>query len=188
VPSRREQTELVDLVGLFYGSMADLGEFEPVAAESMPREYRDLLDHTRHMTVAMEAFHCGTVDVQVLEVKSRGNQYARQILLSRRLDGHIVQFGIVRLDFAFLGDDVRREIESQSAPLGRILIRHNVLRVIELLGLWRVIPGPQLCRLFGVEPGKSTYGRTAIIHCNGDPAVELLEISAPVGENERVSM
>jgi hypothetical protein len=29
-------------------------------------------------------------------------------------------------------------------------------------------------------PVQITYGRTAIIHCDGEPAVELLEIVTPV--------
>jgi len=107
--------------------------------------------------------------------------------LSRQSDGRVVQFGIVRLNFAQLGVEVRQEIESQSAPLGRILIRHNVMREIELLDLWRVKPGPELCRLFGTTAENMAYGRTAIIHCNGDAAVELLEIAAPVEDDERVS-
>jgi chorismate-pyruvate lyase len=182
VPSRREQSELSELVGMFYGSTAELGHFDQVQADSMPPAYRKLLDHDQHMTVAMEAFHESSVGVKVLLAKPSGDQYARRILLTRQSDGRVVQFGIVRLNFALLGSQVRREIESQSAPLGRILIRHNVMREIELLDLWRVMPGPDLCRLFGASPEKATYGRTAIIHCNGDAAVELLEIAAPVDE------
>ena len=181
-----EQSKLTELVALFYSSPAELGDFDRVSANSMPPEYQKLLDHDQHMTVAMEAFHNSPVDVKVLQAKSSGDQYARRILLTRQSDGSVVQFGIVRLNFALLGADVRQEIESQSAPLGRILIRHNVMREIELLDLWRVNPGPDLCRLFGAGGEETTYGRTAIIHCNGDAAIELLEIAAPVEENERV--
>jgi len=186
VPARPEQSELSELVGLFYGSTEDLGHFDQIPAESMPPSYRKLLDHDQHMTVAMEAFHDSPVDVKVLEAKPSGDQYARRILLARRRDGRVVQFGIVRLNFALLGPEVRPEIESQSAPLGRILIRHNVMREIELLDLWRVQPGPDLCRSFGTTPEKITYGRTAIIHCNGDAAIELLEIAAQSMNHESV--
>jgi hypothetical protein len=86
----------------------------------------------------------------------------------------------VRLNFEYLSPEVQRRIEIQSTPLGRILIEHNVLREIELVSLWRVSPGPDLCQLFGLEGPEITYGRTAIIHCNGSPAVELLEIVTPL--------
>jgi hypothetical protein len=45
--------------------------------------------------------------------------------------------------------------------------------------LYRVECGEDLAKIFGVAPGVPTYGRTALIHCNGEPAVELLEIVAP---------
>jgi hypothetical protein len=37
--------------------------------------------------------------------------------------------------------------------------------------------------LLGVPEGTTTFGRTAMIHCNGEPAVELLEIVAPVRQD-----
>ena len=68
-----------------------------------------------------------------------------------------------------------------------MLIDHNVLREVQFDALWRVQPGPDLCRLFGLSAqpaGKNTepqtvYGRTALIYCNGEPAIELLEIVTP---------
>jgi hypothetical protein len=75
---------------------------------------------------------------------------------------------------------VRREVESQKVPLGRILIEHNVLRAVSLRRLYRVIPGDDLRALFNMQPGQVTYGRTALIEFDGEPAVELLEIVAPV--------
>lgn len=180
VPSRRVKAELTDLVGLFYNSPAELGQFDEVAGDDVPQPYQQLLVHNQHMTVTVEKFYCCSVNVQVLETKREGNFYARRILLARQSDGKIVQFGIVRLNFDFLDPVVRQEIESQQTPLGRVLIQHKVLREIELLRLWQVTPGTDLCRLFGTATPQTTYGRTAIIHCNGEPAVELLEVVAPV--------
>jgi hypothetical protein len=86
----------------------------------------------------------------------------------------------MRLDFSCVSPEVRREIESQKTPLGRILIAHKVLRAVHLTRLYKVVPGEDLRQLFQLEPGQITYGRTAIIHFDGEPAVELLEIVTPV--------
>ncbi|HZZ30098.1 MAG TPA: hypothetical protein VFE46_19025 [Pirellulales bacterium] len=180
MPTRRVNAELSDLVELFYDSPVALGKLEETAAAEVPPPYHQLLVHNHHMTVTVEEFYGSPVDVKVLERKRSGTIYARRILLARQTDGRIVQFGIVRLNFEFLSPEVRQEIESQQTPLGRILVRHNVLREIELVRLWRVQPGSDLCRLLAIGPEQFTYGRTAIIHCNGEPAVELLEILAPV--------
>jgi chorismate-pyruvate lyase len=171
--------ELSTLIDLFYAQPADLGRFTKVSAEQMPPPYRELLDHQHHMTVTVEAHHRSPVDVRVLERKSDSNFYSRKILLSRQTDGHVVQFGIMRVNFEYLSSAVRREIESEEIPLGRVLISHNVLREIELVSLWKVEPGSDLCEIFSVSPQQTTYGRTAMIHCNGEPGVELLEIVTP---------
>jgi len=171
--------ELETLVALFYDAPEELGYCRDVAREELPPVYRKLLAHDHHMTVTVEKHHGSLVDVEVLDSRSNSNHYARKILLRRQSDGRVVQFGIMRLNFAYVSGKVRREVESRSAPLGRILIRNRVLRRVELFNLWEITPGADLCRLFGIEPATRTYGRTALIHCNGEPAVELLEIVVP---------
>jgi hypothetical protein len=80
------------------------------------------------------------------------------------------------LTLAVLNPEVRAEIESQRTPLGHILIKHNVLRTVRLLSLWRVTPAEELCDLIERGQPQECYGRTALIYCDGVPAVELLEI------------
>jgi chorismate-pyruvate lyase len=176
--------ELDTLVGLFYAAPHELGRFQEVGPQSIPSPYRELLAHNHHMTVTVERHHGSLVDVRVLERRPTPPHYARKILLARQSDGRVVQFGIVRLDLGCLDEVVRQEIESGLDPLGRILIRHNVLREVELFKLFEVTPGPDLCRLLEMSPQQRTYGRTALIHCNGQPAVELLEIVTPESERE----
>ena len=67
-------------------------------------------------------------------------------------------------------------------PLGRVLINHNVLRHIDLGAVLRFEAGPELAHLLSMEVGETTYGRLATIFCNGRPAVDLLEIAAPIRE------
>ena len=179
-PSRQATPELKALVQLFYPSLDDLGEFTEVAESEMPDVPRKLLWHDAHMTVAVESHHQTSVDVRVLNTHVTSSHYSRRILLTRQPDGQVVQFGIVRLNSTFLGDDVRREIESETTPLGRILIDHDVLRDVRLLSLWRIEPGSDLVQMFGLEKPETCYGRTALIYCNGLPAVELLEIVTPL--------
>ena len=178
--SRAVTPDLDTLVALFYSRPEELGQFEEVDSRDLKRDYRMLLAHDSHMTVTVERFHNDKVDVRVLESRLDGDHYSRKILLARQGDGKVVQFGIMRLDFGCVTPEVRREIESQQTPLGRILIEHNVLREVHLTRLYKVTPGEDLRKLFGMQPGQITYGRTAIIHFDGEPAVELIEIVTPV--------
>ncbi len=180
--------DLETLVALFYDDPDRLGRFEEAAARDVPQPYSALLDHREHMTVTVESFHRSRVNVKVLQTRSSPTHYARKILLTRQSDGAVVLFGIVRLNLSYLDEPVRQEILSQRTPLGRILIEHNVLREVELVALWRIACGPDLREYFSLPAGTGvTYGRTALIHCNGEPAVELLEIVAPANAGYRWS-
>ena len=172
--------DLDTLTGLFYGSREELGEFTEVTPEELPETPRKLLAHNAHMTVTVEEFHRSPVNVRVLEKLVTPQHYARKILLERQSDGRVVQYGIMRVNFQYLSPEVAKEIESEATPLGRILIQHNVLRRVQLCSLWRVEMGEELRRLFGADGHDVAYGRTALIDCNEEPAVELIEIVTPL--------
>ncbi len=171
--------DLDTLVGLFYDQPDQLATFHQQHHTELPVSYRRLLAHTGHMTVTVEDRHRCAVDVEVLQVLHNETHYSRQILLRRQRDKRVVQFGIVRLALDTIEAPAREEIISQRTPLGRVLIEHGVMRAVQLLGLWQVHCGPQLAKYFGTNLGHVTYGRTALIYCNSEPAVELLEIVAP---------
>jgi hypothetical protein len=168
------------LFALFPPPLNEIPEYEVVPADEVPAPYNGLLVHEHHMTVTVEAYHGDLVDVQVLASAHVGDRYARQILLALQGSGQVVQFGIMRIDLRQTSPAVREEIVAGQTPLGRILIEHNVLRRIEPTAFLRVIPGSAMLQWFGLERPQSTYGRLAVIHCNEQPAVELLEIVAPV--------
>jgi hypothetical protein len=172
--------ELKKLTSLFPGGIELFERAEHVPAALTPEPYKRLLVHEHHMTVTMEEFHHTPVLVKVLDRQHDGNIYSRKILLTRSDDGHVVQFGIVRFDLAVVLPAVRDEIVSEKTPLGRILINYNVLRHIDLGAILSITAGPGLAHLFGSRTGQATYGRLATIFCNQRPAVDLLEVAAPV--------
>jgi len=168
-----------ELIGIYYEDPSLLGHFEQVESASVPNVYRKLLDHSNHMTVTVESHHSDQVDVEVLRSDFVGDHYRREILLKTHHAQRVVQYGIVRLNTKYLSDSPRSEILEQRKPLGRVLIEHQVHREIELFDLLRVECGPVLAKFFNVAPGTTTYGRTALIHCNHEPAIELLEVVRP---------
>ncbi|QEG42231.1 hypothetical protein [Roseimaritima ulvae] len=174
--------ELQELCALFPESDGQplYAAAEHVARESIPPPYRDMLVHEHHMTVTMERFHNCAVDVEVIDSKYVGDLYCRKILLRKHAQDQVVQFGIVRFNFAYVTPCVRREIEAGQIPLGRVLIQHNVLRHIDLGAVVKFEAGPGLSRYLQMPEGETTFGRMATIFCNGAPAVDLLEISAPL--------
>jgi hypothetical protein len=53
------------------------------------------------------------------------------------------------------------------------------LRTIEPTSFLRVLPGPAMMDWFGLKTPRHTFGRTAVINCDEQPAIEVLEIVAP---------
>ncbi len=164
------------LTDLFFPALDELGQFEPVEACDLPPAYQSLLAHDDHMTVTVEAWHNSLVDIRVLGVQSEADNYARNTLLVLQSDGSPVQFGLMRIDLTGLPEIVQQEIKAQSLPLGRIMIRHHLMREVELCQLWRVTPGPELQQQLQLQDATPIFGRTARILVDGQPAVELLEI------------
>ncbi len=174
--SQSQRSALESLVALFASDVSQLGRFVAVGTSDLPTSYAALLAHDDHMTVTLEAYHESLVSVVVVDEQSGDDWYARQSLLARHLDGAIVQYGIMRIDLSSLPAHVASAIQSHTAPLGRILIRNNLLRHVELLALWRIEPAPSLATPLGLAPGETIYGRSAAIHLAGKPSVDLLEI------------
>ncbi len=113
------------------------------------------------------------------DVHQDATHFSRKILLRRQSDRRVVHSVSFAGALDTLDQAARQEIISQRTPLGRVLIEHGIMRAVQMLGLWQVSCGPDLAQYFDVEPGHLTYGRTALIYCNSEPAVELLEIVAP---------
>jgi len=180
-----ETPDLAALARLFYPDGAklpsmQLGTFERAAAEALPADYRELLAHNSHMTVAMEKFHDSPVDVEVLDRRTDDKHYSRKIRLRSRRSKKVVQFGIVRLNLEYLEPNVREIVLSEKTPLGRVLIDHGVLMQVRLTTLWRIMPGPDLVKSLELAQPTTIYGRTAMIDFEAQPAIELLEISGPL--------
>jgi chorismate-pyruvate lyase len=167
------------LAHLYYPTVASLGEFVELAPDQLPATPRELLAHDKHMTVAVESFHGSPVNVVVLDSRTTENHYIRKILLTRTRDDCVVMFGIVRIMRCLLSEVVREKIEGEQIPLGRILIEHNVMRNVRLLSLWKMTPGPDIQRLFGLDRPQTCFGRTALLYLDTLPVIELLEIVTP---------
>ena len=170
------EIDLDTLVSLFFEDGSTIGRFEHVPPAKLPEHFRFLLNHEGHMTITLEQHYDEHVNVQVLETRQDGNFYSRKILLDRKSDSKVVQFGIVTLDTRKLPPITFAEIAKQETPLGQVLIDHHVHREVHLFNLYQIAAGPELAKHFGIAEGDMVAGRTAIIDCCGGPAIGLLEI------------
>ena len=168
----------VDLRGLLstFGDEGDLERFTPVEGAAVPQPFNRLLVHDQHMTVTLEDHHGGPLHLSVRDSMLHDDEYARKITLHARPDGPPVLLGIMKFNFRYCSDATREEIVGGRTPLGRILIRHDVLRHLTPGPYFAVSRGPT--RLLGLEVDlpDDCHARLARINCNGGQAVKVLEI------------
>lgn len=183
MPDKPVAIDPLELAGLFYRDPAQLGTFSPILADAIPEATRRLLDHQHHMTVTVEKHHGQPVEVEVLEEVTSPGIYCREIVLRRRTDRQGVLYGMIRLRTGLIPPPVIARILGKETPLGRVLIEHGVMRRVELLELWQVLAGERLALFLGLKDPSGAqpicYGRTAILHVDSRPAIELLEIVPP---------
>ena len=169
------QEALADLCEGFFEDRSWVSSCEAVEADDIPQPARELLVHHKHMTATLKAHHGQDVELQVLADRLEGDQYTRKIILTLPGRSGVVEFGIVRLDLRFTDEEVRAAILGRAAPLGAILIGHRVLTKVTPKWYLRFPADCPVMTYFG-QPPVEAYGRLAMIQCNGDAAVELLEV------------
>ena len=171
---------LANVLDQFPDERIEPGQGEVLAGDELDGAYKELLVHTHHMTVTLEE-RCGQpVFLEVLNIRHEGDSYARKLILRAGNDGPVVLAGIMRFRLECVAQKVREEIISAEIPLGRILIENQVLRKIETIAFLRFPLGNSFGELLDSAEGELfTYGRLALIFCDGEPAVELLELIPP---------
>lgn len=170
---------MVELYSTFDEPESNIPSCVAVAPADMPQPDRDLLAHHSHMTVTLENFIGAPVNVTVLTSRRNGQRYARKILLTNSKTGEVVMFGIMRFNFDHCSDEVRDKIVEEKTPLGRILIQHGVMRRVTCHAMLRIKPNSDLRECFKIPSSEPVYGRFATIFCDNEPAVDLLEVTAP---------
>lgn len=172
--------ELTRLTSPFSRPEALIEHAIEIFPDATPAPYQQLLAHPHHMTVTMEQFHHAPMMLDVLQSLQEGEFYCRKIVLSRADDGQPVLFGMIHFHLETVPAGVRQHVIAGQIPLGRILIDHHVERSITIRAILRIVAGPELAELLQMPPGEVVYGRLAMMECNGTPAIDLLEISAPL--------
>ena len=167
---------MMELCGPFAPPGAFTPEFEVIRPDAIPAPVDAMLVHQNHMTIELQRRHGKPVDVHVLDERLNDELYTRKITLTLAGTSRVVEWGICRLDLRCVSPEVREEILSRKIPLGAILIKHQVHRVIKPQFYARFPGSSSVIALFGASNPAPVYGRLGTIYCDGEPAIDLLEI------------
>jgi len=167
-----------ELASGFVGCEGIVFDGQVVAPEEVPEPYHRLLVHEKHMTLTLTAHYNAFVEVQVKEMHYEGTLYSRKITLTapRPAEAPVVEFGLIRLDLQFVPQPVWQEIFQQRTPMGELLLRHNILQRVQPKWFLKFEPESSVLNWMGAKYDKTLYGRLGTIYCNGEPAVEVLEV------------
>lgn len=154
---------------------------QAIDPSSIPSPFTKLLIHHDHMTTRLADYYGRPVELRVLDHQLIDEIYRRKILLVVAGTEQVVELGVVRIDLGATPTSVREAILERRRPLGDILIQHDVLRHIEPHWYLKVSGGCPLLEdvlrhAGGQRTRDATFGRIGLIYCNGEPAIELLEI------------
>jgi hypothetical protein len=145
-----------------------------VEAHTIPSPFNTLLPPNHHMTQTLESHFNQPVVLHVIATQHKGDEYARAITLRvTQPQPRTVQFAIVRIDLTCFEESAKEEILKQQAPLGRILKSQGIRTAVEVHEVVKIEEGNEELEKHIKLP---TYGRFAVIHCNGKPGLFLLEI------------
>lgn len=155
-----------------------LPRYSVCSAADIPESFQELLAHSVHMTVTVEQYYRELVKVKVLDRHREGDYYRRRIILTTST--RVVLFGIVAIDLRALPAKAREEIVVEGTPLGRVLIQNNVLTRVQPTSYLEIEADQVFSDLFSIAVGTKLYGRLGVIFADGAPAIEVLEVLAPI--------
>lgn len=151
-------------------------EIQIVPEGRLPDAFGRLLAHTHHMTPTLKAYHGGDVALKIIREALEGDWYRRHIVLTAPTTVGVVEVGLVRIHMTMLAAAVQRDILHRRTPLGDILLQHRVMTQVKPLRFLRWDGRSEIVHPFGAGGAGRFYGRLAVIYCDGQAALELLEV------------
>ena len=140
----------------------ELPPFEVIDGAAMPEPYRSLLVHHGDMTSRLEAFHRGTIVLEVLQREETPMAYRREVVLHVEEVGTPVEYGAIEIDLSAFDGQVRETIVEAHLPLGGVLNHYGVSYRSEPRAYIKLGQDEIMDQLFGVADAVH-YGRCNVL-------------------------
>ncbi len=173
------QLELRSLCDGFFNDLAWIDLCQVVDATEVDPAAHELLVHANHMTATLSNHYGEPVSLDVHDHNEDADVYRRKIVLTIEGGKRVVEVGVVKLNLAFVDDDIRHEIVQRKTPLGEILDARNVLTRVEPKWFVKMPQDSPIAKMFNPPPSRDVFGRIGLIYCDHKPVMELLEVVSP---------
>lgn len=157
-----------------------LPSFEAIDGAAMPQPYRDLLVHRGDMTSRLEAFHGGSIVIEVLHHEHTEQAYRREVVLRVEPSGLAVEYGAIEIELSAFDGELRRLILEEHLPLGGLLNRFRISYHSEPRAFIRLGADPVMQRVFEAPDAGEFYGRCNVLRGEGDRVLaRIVEVLRP---------
>lgn len=130
-----------------------------IVSTEMPLPYRGLLVHDNDMTPTLEAFHQGTIHIEVLSRRQEDGFYFREVILHMDESEKPVEFGAIKMDLSLFPEEARTLILGEYLPLGTILHKCNLIHTSHPTAFFEVQSDDFINRGFKLTGQHTLYGR-----------------------------
>jgi len=153
----------------------------PLAGNTIPQPYRDLLVHTRGMTSILQHFHNDVICIKVIASRCSAKHYAREVLLLTRNGGKTVEFGAISIAIEELPLNAQAQLLQEEKPLGEILQDCQIAFESEPQAFFKIISDSFTNIVFDLSQSKILYGRcNRILIAKRSVLAEVVEILSPL--------
>ncbi len=140
-----------------------LPPFEFIEGAEMPEPYRSLLVHNGDMTSRLEAFHRGSIVLEVLRREHTSSAYRREVVLHIDETGNPVEYGAIEINLNAFRDELRALIVEAHLPLGGLLNRFGVAYRSEPKAFIQLGPDAVMREHFAAPEAQRFYGRCNVL-------------------------
>jgi chorismate-pyruvate lyase len=157
----------------------ELPSFEVIGQADVPEPYRGLLVHNGDMTSRLEAFHRGTMVLEVLHCEQTPEAYRREVVLHVDETGRPVEYGAIEIHLEEFAEPLRAQIVQARLPLGALLNRSGLPYRSEPQAYIKLGRDAVMEEIFGAG-GESYYGRCNVLLGEADRELaHIVEVLRP---------
>ena len=180
-PQAPPDVDLLYPLSLFCGNAGHpLPTCETVEGHAVPEPYRGLLVHRGDMTSRLEAFHDGSIVLQVLHREHTPDAYRREVVLHIESSGLPVEYGAIEICLEAFPADVRELIVEAHLPLGGLMNRYHVKYRSEPRAFIQLGPDQFMRRIFKTPTAQTFYGRSnVLLGPEGETLARIVEVLRP---------
>ncbi len=155
-----------------------------VEGEAVPEPYRRLLVHQNDMTPTLEAFHGGSVHLDVLGRRRKDDAYFREVILRLDSNNEPVEFGAIKINLALFSPEAREQILQERLPLGHIMRDCQIAHTSRPRAYLRLASDRLINKVLELNGAQVLYGRrNALYDPQQRPLAEIVEI-LPVAKKD----